>query len=167
MMKLYEITAQYQNIYALLQNPEFAENEDILTALDQIEDAFENKVQQTIFMMKNIESEIDPIDTEIKRLQAMKKVRQNNIDRIKNRLRENMKAVGMSKLNCGLFSLSYRLQEANAVELDETEFLANNLDEDLVTVKVTPNKTEIKRRLQHGEEIIGARLVDSEVLTIR
>jgi len=29
-MKLYEITAQYQNIYALLQNPEFAENEDIL-----------------------------------------------------------------------------------------------------------------------------------------
>lgn len=166
-MKLYEITTQYQNIYALLQNPEFAENEDILTALDQIEDAFENKVQQTIFMMKNIESEIDPIDTEIKRLQAMKKVRQNNIDRIKNRLRENMKAVGMSKLNCGLFSLSYRLQEANAVELDETEFLANNLDEDLVTVKVTPNKTEIKRRLQHGEEIIGARLVDSEVLTIR
>lgn len=167
MMKLYEITAQYQNIYALLQNPEFAENEDILTALDQIEDAFENKAQQTIFMMKNIEAEIDSIDTEIKRLQAMKKVRQNNIDRIKNRLRENMKAVGMSKLNCGLFSLSYRLQEANAVELDETEFLANNLDEDLVTVKVTPNKTEIKRRLQHGEEIIGARLVDSEVLTIR
>lgn len=166
-MKLYEITAQYQNIYALLQNPEFAEKEDILTALDQIEDAFENKAQQTIFMMKNIEAEIDPIDTEIKRLQAMKKARQNNIDRIKNRLRENMKAVGMSKLNCGLFSLSYRLQEANAVELDETEFLANNLDEDLVTVKVTPNKTEIKRRLKNGEEIIGARLVDSEVLTIR
>lgn len=118
-------------------------------------------------MMKNIEAEIDPIDTEIKRLQAMKKARQNNIDRIKNRLRENMKAVGMSKLNCGLFSLSYRLQEANAVELDENEFLANNLDEDLVTVKVTPNKTEIKRRLKNGEEIIGARLVDSEVLTIR
>ena len=118
-------------------------------------------------MMKNIEAEIDPIDTEIKRLQAMKKARQNNIDRIKNRLRENMKAVGMSKLNCGLFSLSYRLQEANAVELDENEFLANNLDEDLVTVKVSPNKTEIKRRLKHGEEIIGARLVDSEVLTIR
>ena len=166
-MKLYEITTQYQNIYALLQDPEFAENEDILTALDQIEDAFENKAQQTIFMMKNIEAEIDPIDSEIKRLQAMKKAHQNNIDRIKNRLRENMKAVGKSKLNCGLFSLSYRLQEANAVELDETEFLANNLDEDLVTVKVTPNKTEIKRRLKHGEEIIGARLVDSEVLTIR
>ena len=166
-MKLYEITAQYQNIYALLQNPEFAENEDILTALDQIEDAFENKAQQTIFMMKNIEAEIDPIDIEIKRLQAMKKACQNNIDRIKNRLRENMKAVGKGKLNCGLFSLSYRLQEANAVELDETEFLANNLDEDLVTVKVMPNKTEIKRRLKNGEEIIGARLVDSEVLTIR
>ena len=166
-MKLYEITAQYQNIYALLQNPEFAENEDILTALDQVEDAFENKAQQTIFMMKNIEAEIDPIDTEIKRLQAMKKARQNNIDRIKNRLRENMKAVGKSKLNCGLFSLSYRLQKANAVELDENEFLANNLDEELVTVKITPNKTEIKRRLKNSEEIIGARLVDSEVLTIR
>ncbi|MDH2997218.1 hypothetical protein A1D22_05970 [Pasteurellaceae bacterium LFhippo2] len=166
-MKLYEISQQYQNIAELLNDPELAENQDVLSALDNIEDDFNNKVQQTVFIMKNIESEIDPIDAEIKRLQAMKKARQNNIDRIKTRLKENLKATGIHKVNCGLFNVSYRETEQNAVELDEDLFLANNLNEEFITVKISPNKTEIKNALKQGVEIIGAKLVDSQVLTIR
>lgn len=166
-MKLYEISAQYQNIADLLNNPEFADNPDILTALDNIEDDFNNKVQQTLFIMKNIESEIEPIDVEIKRLQAMKKARQNNVERIKTRLKANLQATGIHKVNCGVFNLSYRLAEQSAVEIDEELFLANNLNENFVTVKISPNKTEIKNALKNGETILGAKLIDSEVLTIR
>lgn len=166
-MKLYEISAQYQNIADLLNNPEFADNPDILTALDNIEDDFNNKVQQTLFIMKNIESEIEPIDAEIKRLQAMKKARQNNVERIKTRLKANLQATGIHKVNCGVFNLSYRLAEQSAVEIDEELFLANNLNENFVTVKISPNKTEIKNALKNGETVLGAKLIDSEVLTIR
>ncbi|MBN6068867.1 siphovirus Gp157 family protein [Aggregatibacter actinomycetemcomitans] len=166
-MKLYDISEQYQNIAELLNNPEFAENEDVLAALDKIQDDFDHKVQQTVFILKNIESEIDPIDAEIKRLQAMKKSRQNNIDRIKERLKANLKATDTEKVNCGVFTVAYREQKESAVEIDEDLFLANNMNESFVSVKITPNKTEIKKALKDGAEIIGAKLVDSQVLTIR
>ncbi|MDD7545615.1 siphovirus Gp157 family protein [Actinobacillus porcinus] len=166
-MKLYEIAEQYKNIAELLQNPEFAEEQDVIAALENIEDDFNHKVEQTVYILKNIESEIDPIDAEIKRLTAMKKARQNNIDRIKDRLKLNMKATGIDSVNCSLFKVSYRETENNAVELDEGLFLANNLNEDFVTVKITPNKTAIKNALKNGEDVIGAKLVNSQVLTIR
>lgn len=166
-MKLYEISESYRNIAELLTNPEFSESDDVWHALDQIQDSFDEKVRQTVFILKNIEAEIDPIDVEIKRLQAMKKVRQNHIDRIKNRLKENLKATETAKVNCGLFTVSYRETEGGAVELDESLFLANNLNEDLITVKITPNKTAIKTALKNGESITGASLIASQVLTIR
>ena len=166
-MKLYQITEQYQNIAALLDVPELAENEDILAALDKINDSFETKVEQTIFIMKNIEAEIEPIDAEIKRLQAMKKARSNNVERIKARLRENMAALAKDKVKCGLFSVSYRIAENNKLELDEQDFLDNCYDEDLIVYSVKPNNAAIKQALKDGVDIVGAKLVDSEVLTIR
>lgn len=166
-MKLYDISQAYLNIQALLLDPEYEDNEEVLNALDRIEDDFDKKVEQTLFVMRNIEAEIDPIEAEIKRLQAMKKTRKNAIDRIKNRLKANFKATGIEKVQCGLFNVSYREQADNAVELDENLFMANNLDEELVKVKVSPDLTAIKARLKAGESVVGASLVASQVLTIR
>ncbi|WP_439242373.1 siphovirus Gp157 family protein [Lonepinella sp. BR2474] len=166
-MKLYELTEQYKNIAELLDNPEFTENEDVLTALQSVQDDFDHKVQQIVFLAKNIESEIDPIDQEIKRLQAMKKAKANSVDNLKGYLKHNLQTTGIHKVDCGLFKVAYRESAQSAVEIDEDLFLANNTSEDFVTVKITPNKTAIKQALKDGVEIPGAVLVDSQVLTIR
>ncbi|MCK3657262.1 hypothetical protein A4G18_00630 [Pasteurellaceae bacterium Pebbles2] len=170
-MKLYEISERYQNIMDLVNNPELADNTDIQTQLEQtlngIEDEFDSKVQQTVFVLKNIESEIEPIDAEIKRLQAMKKARQNSVERIKDYLKHHLHATNIKAVNCGVFNVSYREMKQSAVEIDDVLFSANNLDESLVNVKITPNKTAIKQALKDGVEVIGAKLVDSQVLTIR
>lgn len=166
-MKLYEISENYRNIADLLTDPEFAENSDIITALDAVEDEFNNKAVNTVKAIKMVEHDIDCIDTEIKRLQAMKKVRQNAIDRVKDYLKRNMAATGIFKIESPLFKISYAERVNAAVEIDEELFLANNLNEDFISVKITPSKTAIKKALEAGELIIGARLVDSQVLTIR
>lgn len=166
-MKLYEISNQYNNIAELLSNPDFADNQDIVAALENIQDEFNKKAENVVYAIKNTESEIEAIDGEIKRLQAMKKQRQNGIERIKDYLKLNMLATGTDNIKCPFFKISYRQQPQSAVELDEKLFLDNNLDETLLNIKIVPNKTEIKNRLKAGEEIIGARLVDSQVLTIR
>lgn len=166
-MKLYEITERYNNIAEILSNPDFAEcQETIADALEQIKDEFGHKAENVAYAIKNAESEIVAIDNEIKRLQAMKKQRQNGIERIKAYLKSNMEQAGIDQVKCRFFNIRYRRQELGAVELDEDLFLGNNVDEDLVRVKITPNKAEIKNRLKQGEEIIGAKLVDSQVLTI-
>lgn len=67
-MKLYEIATQYQNIAELLADPEFADNQDITTALDNIEDDFNNKAVNVVKAINIAEHDIDAIDSEIKRL---------------------------------------------------------------------------------------------------
>lgn len=166
-MKLYEITEQYENIAELLNNPEFAENVDVQKALDAIQEDFNQKAERVVHVIKNAEGDIEVIDAEIKRLQAMKKQRQNGIEGIKNYLKLNMAKTDTESIKCPLFSISYREQKESAVELDDDLFLANNIDEDLVNVKITPNKTEIKKRLKAGETVIGAKLIDTQVLTIK
>lgn len=166
-MKLYEISANYRNIADLLTDPEFAENADIIGALEAVEDEFNNKAVNTVKAIKIVEGDIETIDNEIKRLQAMKKARQNAVTDVKNYLKRNMAASGIFKIECPLFKISYAEKQNAAVELDEELFLANNVNEDLVSVKITPSKTAIKKVLEAGEQVIGAKLVDSQVLTIR
>lgn len=166
-MKLYEINENYRNLADLLANPELADNPDVIGALEAVEDEFSNKAINTVKAIKMVESHIDTIDTEIKRLTAMKKVRQNALDDVKNYLKRNMAQTGIFKIESPLFKISYAERADSAVELDEALFLANNLDEELVTIKITPSKTAIKKALQAGEQIIGARLVSSQVLTIK
>ncbi|MCI7353000.1 MAG: siphovirus Gp157 family protein [[Actinobacillus] rossii] len=166
-MKLYEIATQYQNIAELLADPEFADNQDITTALDNIEDDFNNKAVNVVKAINIAEHDIDAIDSEIKRLTAMKKARQNRIDEIKNYLKFNMQKTGIYKIECPLFKISYSERAQSAVEIDEKLFMDNNINEDFVNVKITPNKTAIKDALKRGENVIGAKLVDSQVLTIK
>ena len=166
-MKLYEITANLKNIEELLENPDFADNQDVTAALDAIQEEFDKKAENIVYVIKNTEGDIEAIDGEIQRLQAMKKQRQNGIERLKDYLKFNIAATDTKAIKCPYFSIAYRETKANAVELDEQLFLANNLDETLINVKITPNKTEIKARLKAGEQIEGAKLVDSKVLTIR
>ncbi|MFZ7282499.1 siphovirus Gp157 family protein [Avibacterium avium] len=166
-MKLYEIAESYNNVAELLANPEFAENADIINALDAVEDEFNNKAINTIKAIKRVEGDIDLLDAEIKRLTTMKKARQNRIEEVKNYLKYNMQKTGIFKIESPLFKISYSERKQSAVEIDEDLFLANNLDESLVSVKITPNKTAIKEALKRGDDVIGARLVDSQVLSIK
>lgn len=166
-MKLYEIANNYSNIAELLTNPEFAENGDVITALDAIEDEFNNKAVNVIKAIKLTEGDINLLDNEIKRLQAMKKARQNRIDEVKNYLKYNMQKTGIFKIESPLFKIAYSERPQSAVEIDEDLFLANITDDSLVSVTVKPNKTAIKEALKQGDNVIGARLVDSQVLSIK
>lgn len=166
-MKLYQLANNYSNLAELLENPELSENADVIAALDEVKEEFDNKAVQVVYAIKNTEHQIDAIDVEIKRLQAMKKVRQNRIEQVKDYLKYNMARTGMTKIACPLFTISYAERSQSAVEIDEDLFLANNLNEDLVSVKISPNKTAIKEALKRGEEVAGARLVNSQVLMIK
>lgn len=166
-MKLYQITEQYQNIADILANPEFHDNPDVIAALDAVQGDFNDKAINTVKAIKRVEGDVEMIDAEIKRLQAMKKVRQNALDEVKSYLKRNMAQTGILKIECPLFKISYSERSNSAVELDEALFLANNLDQDLITVKITPNKTAIKKALEKGVNVMGAKLVDSQVLMIK
>lgn len=71
MANLYEITERYNNLLELLDNEEITE--DVLSsALNDVQDEFNEKALNIVKFIKNLESDVNGLDAEEKRLKAKK-----------------------------------------------------------------------------------------------
>lgn len=148
MTKLYEIAKDY---IGFLESdlPE----DEMKDCLESIEGAFEEKANNIIAVNETLKSDVAAIDAQIKRLQERKKSIVGNQERLKEYLRYNMDASGLTKIKHPLFSVTLGEPSVTCSILD-----GSLLPKDYVkTVTAsTPNKTAILKALKEGEEIPGA-----------
>jgi len=101
------------------------------------------------------------IDSEIKRLQALKKRNNSLIDNLKDRLVGAIQMFGEFTVGTNTFGL----RKSEKVEVDDV----NQLPKEYKTIKVTEqaNKVEIKKALKLGKEIKDAYIVTQYNLKIK
>ena len=157
MTSLYKLTEQQRELKELLDSEELPANalDDTFQALSG---EFNEKAVAVVHVIHNMDSDIDAVDVEIKRLTAMKKALSNKKENIREYLRTNMEASDITKIECPLFKISLAKGRDTAFIEDEKK-----LPDDLVDVSVVtkPNKAEILKRLKAGEEVPGARIEKS------
>ena len=158
-MKLYELADRYTR---LLEMAEEMDPEALADTLESLEDSIEEKVENTAKVIKSIEADISAIDEEIKRLQAMKSARKNNIDRLKVYLKEQLELVGMDKVKGKLFTVSVQNNPAKLVVKD-----VSKLQGYLVEQEPKVDSTRLKKDLKAGLEVDGVELVQERSLRIR
>lgn len=161
-MQLYNLTANYQQIADLIDNSDELDEEVLIDTWESIDEAFEDKVIKTAYVIKNNDADVDIISNEIKRLQKLKKTKTNANDRLKNYIKDNMLQLDKAKIKGDLFSISVRNNAESVEILNEKE-----LPEDAFKVTRTPDKTAIKEALKNGHDIAGATLKRSQSLQIR
>lgn len=165
MSALYNITEQYRGLVALANESDEDMAEALADTFEAIEGDFNNKAIALITVAKNIDTFIDPIDVEIKRLQARKKAIKNKTDLMRNYLRENMEATGITKIECSLFTISIR-KPTKVVNILDVE----KIPTDYIDYKTTssPMKRELLAALKAGEEIEGVSIgLGKSSLTIK
>ena len=115
------------------------------------------------YVIKAMEYDVSAIDEEIKRLGAIKRVRNNAIERLKNVLSETMQNFDVPEIATPTLKINFR--KSQTVEI---------LDEDLIpkefkTVKVTTSisKAEIKKAIKNGELVAGAGLRNNQNIQIK
>ena len=147
-MKLHEMSKDY---IGFLESD--LGEEELKECLDSIEEAIEEKGSNIVAVLNSLESDTTALDTEIKRLQARKKAITNNSVRLKEYLRYNMEATGITKIKHPLFSITLEKPTVTA-EIVDVDFLP----EEYVTteVKFNPDKRAILKALKDGEDIPGA-----------
>lgn len=166
-MKLYEIKQQYRNLLDIQALDEYTNNQDVIDALEKIEEDFEEKAVSVVYAIKNYESEANAIDTEIKRLTALKTARTKRAESLKGYLKTQMQAVaGEEKyaIKTPLFNISLSAPKLSAVEI---QVPVEQLPMDYLRIKTEPNKERLKEDLLNGIEIQGVSLAESRTLTIR
>lgn len=162
-VSLYQIEQKYLTLVeSLIENggeltPEL-ETELAITKQD-----LQNKGVCYGFIVKELEGNIDLIDLEIKRLNALKKPLVNSIDRLKNNLSQAMQMFDVTELKTPLLKINFRKSES--VEVTDIDLL----DADFVKTTITKaaDKVAIKEAIKQGENVQGAILVTNQNLQIK
>jgi len=123
----------------------------------------ESKSIAYLEVIKDREAYINNAKEEIKRLQAIVKVNDNLVNRLKDNLLTAVKTFGSFEVGF----VKFGTRKSTSVEVDLE--MINQLPNEYKTIKVTEsaNKTAIKKALQDGVEIKGCELVTNLNLNIK
>lgn len=83
-MNIFEISKDIESVFEELEENGGELTEELEEKLSISQDEFRSKVDAYLSVIRNTESDVDCCDKEIKRLQAVKKTKQNSIERLKN-----------------------------------------------------------------------------------
>ena len=156
-MKLYEITELQKE----LEKEEDAEIKRDLQELIAVE--LNNKSNNIVYAIKNLEGNNAAIDAEIERLQALKKRNSSNIEKVKSNILWFMQQNNVETIKTDLATFSKRRSESTDIENIEL------IPQEFITIKqtFTPDKTAIKKAIKEGREVAGAKVITNYSLQIK
>ena len=157
-MNLYELSAD------LMSLNDIEDVEDVEVIREIIEQQIQTKSTGIIAAVRNLESNIAAIDTEIKRLQELKKIKQNNISRLKEYTKESMEDRGVKKLETSLGNISIRKTPPSVNVLDENLIPLEYIETKQV---MSIDKKLILGDLKDGLVIPGVEIKQGTSLTIK
>ena len=187
-MRLFEMSREYEELFNLFDEideiePDINEDgepidefgniiEDIDAWHEQIkekwftelvarEDEFDIKAENVAQYIKNLNVESTALSDEIKKLQARKKSKDNKIKSMKEYLKNCMLQTGRDKIETSKVKLSIRNNAESVLIDDEKKFIEEYSDthKEYFKFKAEISKTDIKKILQSGKIIDGAKLI--------
>ena len=156
-MQLYNITENLKQVEQMIA--EGADPEQLQDAIYDIDEAFEENAGNILFILKNMESSIESIKSEEKRLAQRRKTIENQLEGLKEYLVRNMAETGRTKVSNDLMTASYIKPKPMLVVDDE-----DAIGSDYRSIKVTTSldKKRILDELKDGKEIEGAHIGESK-----
>lgn len=153
-ISLYQIT----NAFPTLMENEEMTPEDKQRIEEELTLLLQQKSQNTIGYIRNIELTIEAMKNEEKRISEQRKALENKVEKFKSYVKECMENNGFSKIDTGLGSLTIA-KNPMSVEIESEDEIPSEFKQEIVTVKV--DKTAIKNHFKETGEIIpGTRIVD-------
>ena len=157
-MNLYNLTTNYLHVLELAEN-----GDDLTDTLEALEDAIEDKAENTAKVIKQLEANADMLATEIKRLSERKTTAENNAKRLKVYLQEQLEKVGRDKIKGEIFNVALQNNPQSVDVLDESKIPAAYFIEQAPKL----DRKELLAHLKAGETIPGVVVKQSRSLRIR
>ncbi len=158
---LWEINEQIDALTEQLVDEETGEiNEEVMEQLEQLAIDRDEKIEACGIVMKQLASEVDAINTEIKALKARANAKANRYDRIAEYVKQTLKG---EKFETPKVAFSYR--KSQSVDVVNESIVPDEWCKFETTRKQM--KSDIKKALKNGENVPGCILVESTNLQIK
>jgi len=161
-MNLFKITTKAKELSFALESGELTEELKKELVINQTE--LQEKAINYGFAVKMLESDVDIIEVEIKRLNGLKTAKNNAIERMKESVLNAMSIYGIEKVTSPTLTLSVRLNPAS-VSIPMQELLDSKFLIEKTTIQA--DKVAIKKAIESGENVEGATLVRTQSLLIK
>jgi hypothetical protein len=167
MQTLWQLTQEELSFISLMEENGGEVNDEIIEELAIRRDNFQHKAEAYAKFILKLESEADQAAAEIKRIQALKKAKENTVARLRESLLAALMvfteedAKGIRRYETPLAKLSTRKSQAVEV-LDEQLIPA-----DFWVIKKEVSKSTISQAIKDGAEVPGAQMKDNISLSIR
>lgn len=164
-MTLYELTNDYQNLLEMAEDPDI-DPVVLADTMEAIEGEIEIKADGYARIIRQMEADAAALKAEADRITNRRRVIENNIRTMKNRLEDAMIATGKVKFKTELFSFGIQKNPARVV-LDE-QYIENLPEEYLIAQDPKVDTAKIKEDLKAGKDLHGiAHLEQDSSLRIR
>ena len=164
MANIYDFMSGFMALWNLVED-ETIEDSVIEECFENMTDDFKVKMENCCKYIKCLDSDIEGLKAEEKRIKEMRQAMENSKERLKNLMYKAQVASGEKKLVCGSFTTSIQANPPKVV-LDVTD--VNGIPEYYLTFPdPEPNKKKISEALKNGFECEFAHLETSESLRIR
>ncbi len=161
MKSLYELSLEMIEIIEQAEqeaiNNDGEISEVLASAIEWKSSTYEGKIENTIKYIKNLEAEAEALKAEKARIAHRQKVAENKAERLKKYLGD-CNAVGFSCVAGEVKSRTSKVVEVLPLV---------DLADEYLRYKSEPNKSVIKKALEDGIEIDGARLIDSVKVSVK
>ena len=167
MAALWQLTQDELSFISLMEENGGEVNDEIIEELAIRRDNFSHKAEAYAKFILKLESEAEQAAAEIKRIQALKKAKENTVARLRESLLAALMvfteedAKGIRRYETPLAKLSTRKSQAVEV-LDEQLIPA-----DFWVIKKEVSKSTISQAIKDGAEVPGAQMKDNISLSIR
>ncbi len=166
MATIYEIADKYKFIQQMIE--EGADPEVFAEALKAIDGEASEKLESYAMILKNFQSDVDGLETEIKRLQDRKKSTVVKMKKMKQAMSDTLELVepdkdGKKRLKTSKFSFYFT--ERSSVKVDDVSALPSTMIE--VVEERKPKMEEIKQAIEAGKKIEGVSITTNKSLGIR
>ena len=161
MSNLFELLTGYKQLYNKLD--EGYSIEDLQDTLDSIEADMNTKVDNTVGLIRRVEADTDAIDKEIKRLQALKKQKNNFIGRLKLHLQDALEVQQKDNYRTAT-NYIYKRNNQPSVSITNEALIDKAYR---IPQPDKYDKKAMKEDILAGADVEGAELVNSTSLVVK
>lgn len=159
-MTLYDITGEYLRLYDLMTDDETNNEAAIMTAFEELHYDLSQKSAGYVSVIKQLEMEADECDKVIEAFKRKKRIRENNVERLKLALMSAMEIACLNELKAGNFTLKIVKNGGKApLEIPDESLVP----ERFMKIKYEPDKELIRKTLEDGTELPFAELKERGV----
>lgn len=171
MSSLFTIGAEFKALYSLAdeievdENGEIIDNSELLLELfnELSNDKLETKLENVMYIIKDLEVSEKALKDEAKRLNEKAKVFENRSNRLKEMIKDVMSVSGQAKIKTDKFNFSVKTIDY----YDYEEVNLFGLSDEFKRFKEEIDKTKIKEFVKAGGVIDGLRVGEKTSLTVR